>query len=231
MIQQLTPTTASKWVPRSLNVLPSYLLTGPEQAPLQRSTVRGASSCSLAGLGNKYSWSPPPRRESGFAGFPRLDSARSALRSWDRCRRALCDKIVHRTEVAKMGAPPSPANEGMQLYSTPAHEGLQLADGNSYAYGPGAPIEPDSAVPPSAITEHKYDEPPLPAYAGRTICGLAARVFWTIVGVAILLLVIAAAVGGGVGGSQAARHAKEAANARLVTPDIIHLTYFNYYLV
>lgn len=145
---------------------------------------------------------------------------------------------MHRTQVAEeMGGPPSPAHEGMQLYSTPVHEGLQPVEGNPYAYGPGGnpAIEPDSA-PLSALSaqsaqaggrEVKYDSAPAPPYPGRRICGVATRVFWTIFGVVVLLVVIAAAVGGGVGGSQAARHAKEVSNARLVLSDIIFLTYFN----
>lgn len=51
------------------------------------------------------------------------------------------------------------------------------------------------------------------------------RTFWIAVGVAILLVVIGVAVGAGVGGSQAAKHskeAKEAAAARFVYSIIIN---------
>jgi hypothetical protein len=135
-------------------------------------------------------------------------------------------------------------HEGMQVYSTPAHEGLQVAEQNphsdqgqpnphSYQEQPNphssqgqqnpytyqGQIQPD-VVPLSALGEDKYTtDGLLRAYRGRMICGVAARTFWTIFGVVVLLVVIAAAVGGGIGGSQAARNApaaKDAASARFV---------------
>jgi hypothetical protein len=107
-----------------------------------------------------------------------------------------------------MGLPPQSPLEGMQVYSTPAHEGLQVAEPNPYSYQ--GQIQPD--VVPLHILGAKYgDDHLLPTYPERRICGVRARSFWTIFGVAALLIVIAAAVGGGIGGSQAAKHAKEAA--------------------
>jgi hypothetical protein len=126
-------------------------------------------------------------------------------------------------------------HEGMQVYSTPAHEGLQVVEQNPHSdqgqpnphssqgqqnpYTYQGQIQPD-VVPLSALGEDKYTtDGLLRAYRGRMICGVAARTFWTIFGVVVLLVVIAAAVGGGIGGSQAARNAqaaKDAASARFV---------------
>lgn len=130
-------------------------------------------------------------------------------------RRALCDsKREPRSAevVRKMGSPPHLAQEGMQVYSTPAHEGLQVVEQNPYTYQ--GQIQPD--VVPLHILGAKYgDDNLLPAYPERRICGVRARIFWTIFGVAMFLIVVAAAVGGGIGGSRAAQHAKEATEADL----------------
>ncbi|KIN02693.1 hypothetical protein OIDMADRAFT_27198 [Oidiodendron maius Zn] len=113
-----------------------------------------------------------------------------------------------------MGSPPYLPQEGMQVYSTPAHEGLQVVEQNPYTYQ--GQIQPD--VVPLHILGAKYgDDNLLPAYPERRICGVRARIFWTIFGVAMFLIVVAAAVGGGIGGSQAAQHAKEAKEAGLAS--------------
>ena len=92
------------------------------------------------------------------------------------------------------------------------NEGLQVVEQNPYTYQ--GQIQPD--VVPLHILGAKYgDDNLLPAYPERRICGVRARIFWTIFGVAMFLIVVAAAVGGGIGGSRAAQHAKEATEADL----------------